>query len=211
MSKPVMYVGVAALVAVVAILVFFTPAKQSISGWNTDILVDPIEEMVPVTNESFPVRSNPSIKVLSPNGGETLTARFPTTIRWEPQNVPPSTNKDGTRINYQISLSFVNQEGEGVGGIGRSYFDASQTSVQWDPAELDGGFSPLNKLKLRARLIKESNWCSQNAAATAPMATGPKPCGDSETIASDESDDWFSISGVKVCDPTVTPMKCEIQ
>ena len=171
------------------------------------------------------VISTPSIRIITPNGGETLKAGTATTVQWDASNIPITTYVGGARVSsnipattyvgiapvsYKIGLKLINPNGEVVGYIpvGSDLFDRTTRSTQWDPASLSGGFSALNQLKVRASVIKQTNLCVSAAAAYSSFATSPVACTSEETVASDDSDGWFSVKGVTVCNNKVTPMVC---
>jgi hypothetical protein len=159
--------------------------------------------------------STPTIRVVSPNGGETYTAGSATRVQWDASNIPATTYAGSSQVSYKIGLTVINSSGNAVGyissggeGYDRDLFDGTARITQWDPASLSGGFSPLNQLKVRAAVIKRTNQCVSAAAAYSSLATSPIACISEETVASDDSDSWFSVKGATVCDNTVSPMVC---
>lgn len=157
------------------------------------------------------VSAAPTIRVVSPNGGETLNAGTVTTVQWDASNIPATAYVGGSQVSYKIGLKLINPSGQVVGYIplGSGLFDGTVRSTQWDPASLNGGFSALNQLKVRASVIKQTNQCVLPAAvAYSSLATSQIACISEETVTSDDSDGWFSVKGATVCSNAVTPMVC---
>ena len=154
--------------------------------------------------------STPTIHVMNPNGGETLNAGSATTVQWDASNVPATVNVGNAQVSYKIGLKLINPSGNVVGYIplGSDLFDGAVRSTRWDPASLSGGFSALNQLKVKASVIKQTNQCVSAATTNSSLADSQITCISEETVASDDSDSWFSVKGATVCDNTVSPMIC---
>lgn len=157
----------------------------------------------------------PTIRVVSPNGGEILNAGSATTVQWDASNIPATTYNGSAQVSYKIGLALINSSGDAVGGISsggngydRDLFEGTARSTQWNPASLNGGFSALNQLKVRAYVIKRTNQCITTATAYSSLATSPIACISEKTVTSDDSDGWFSVKGATVCNNKVSPMVC---
>lgn len=163
-----------------------------------------------VSNTGGETSGTPSIRVVSPNGGETLSAGTVEKIRWEASNIPATAYVGGSEVSYKIGLQLVGPGGNLVGYIplNSELFEGTARSAQWDPSSLNGGFSPVSQLKVRASVIKQTNKCAGAAAVNMSLATSQAACITEETVVSDDSDDWFAAKGVIVCNTSTSPMTC---
>ncbi|MBP9668859.1 MAG: peptidoglycan-binding protein [Candidatus Pacebacteria bacterium] len=149
-----------------------------------------------------------TIRVMSPNGGEVIHAWRETPVQWEAAGIPSAyTAPDGAKVTYKILLKLVAKGGKVVGYIPTSgnALDSTLRSVQWDPATLNGGFNALDEVKLQASVVKQVDRC---ALAGVQASAAQSTCRTDEVVALDESDTWFGLKGVTVCNNAVYPISC---
>ncbi len=155
-----------------------------------------------------PSGEKPTVRVMSPNGGEIIHAWRETPVQWEASSIPPPyTGGDGSKITYKIALKLVAKGGKVVGYIPTSgnALDSTLRSVQWDPATLNGGFNALDEIRLQVAIIKQTDRCS---LAGVQSSAAQSTCRTEEVVAIDESDSWFGLKGVTVCNNAVYPISC---
>lgn len=154
-----------------------------------------------------PSSARPTVRVMSPNGGEIIHAWRQTPVQWEAADVPaPYVGGDGSKITYKILVKLVAKGGKIVGSIpvNGSAIDYTLRTLSWDPATLNGGFNALDEVKLQVSIVKETDRCAVAGQSTAAASA----CRTEEVMAIDESDTWFGLKGVTVCNNAVYPISC---